>query len=221
MSKKEIKNAAKAAEKHEEERRRAIADFNMNNMGKMVIDPDKVPTEEDINNAKKDFEDFTKGLQEKKDYLVADAPNALRVAKFMQTFIDRNVWTGRSFVGVLNFHGLLKDFIESFDENNPKNLELEYGPMQFAYLMFENYGGIGIESANWIAENWDEYLPIYEKLHELNDWYELQAKKSENLRQRWAAMAQGFYLELIEMNDEDVVDPATVNKDSSEKKEEE
>ena len=210
MSKKEIKDTAKAAEKQEQERRKVIADFNMNNMGKMVIDPDKVPTDADIENAKKEFEEFTKTLQEKNDYLVADAPNALRVAKFMQGFIDRNVWTGRAFVGVLNFHALMEDFIKGLDESNPFAIKLEYGAMQFADLMFENFGGVGIDSAEWIAENWEEYIPIYEKLHELNDWHELQVKKSENLRQKGAAMAQGYYLEVIEGSDDDTVDPATV-----------
>lgn len=205
MSKKEIKDAAKAAEKQEQERRKAIADFNVNQMGKLWIDPDKIPTDEDIENAKKEFEEFTKELNEKKDYQVADETNALRVAKFMQTFVDRSVWTGRAFVGVLNFHALMKDFIEGFDEKNPVPLNLEYGAMQFAFLMFENYGGVGVDSAEWIAENWEEYLPIYEKLHELSDWYELQSKKADNLKQRWAAMAQGYYMTIIEENDEDTV----------------
>lgn len=223
MSKKEIKDAAKAAEKQEEARRKAIADFNIQNMGKMWIDPDKVPTNEDIENAKKEFEEFVKNLQEKNDYQVADAANAKRVATFMQTFIDRNVWSGRAFVGVLNFHALMKDFLDGFDDENPVPLVLEYGAMQFAFLMFENYGGVGVESAEWIAENWEEYLPIYEKLHELSDWYELQFKKSENLKQRWAAMSQGYFLTIQEGNDEDTLDPETVTeqKESEEQKTEE
>ena len=101
------------------------------------------------------------------------------------------------------------DFIEAFDEANPVPLVLEYGAMQFAFIMFANYGGVGIDSAEWIAENWEEYLPIYEKLHELTDWYELQRKKAENLKQRWGAMSQGYFLTILEGNDEDTLDPGT------------
>ena len=51
MSKKTDKNEANAVDqtaKLEEERRKAIAEFNVQNMGKYWIDPDKVPTSEDI-----------------------------------------------------------------------------------------------------------------------------------------------------------------------------
>ena len=53
MSKKTDKNEATAVDqvaKLEEERRKAIAEFNVQNMGKFWIDPDKVPTDEDIEN---------------------------------------------------------------------------------------------------------------------------------------------------------------------------
>lgn len=216
MAKKVLKEAAKEAEKREQERRSAIADFNVNQMGKMWIDPDKIPTEDDIANAKKEFEEFTKSIQEKQDFLIADKPNALRVAKFMQNVIDRSAWQGMFYVGILRFHAQMEDFINSFDENNPVDLVLDYGAMQFAYLMFKDFGGIGLESANWMAENNEEFVPIMDKLHEHNDWYEFQVKKSENLKQRWAAMEQGYYLVILEGADEDVVDPGTVSQCGSE-----
>lgn len=193
-------DAAKEAEKNELQRRQVINDFNINNGGKYWIDANKVPTSEDIENAKKEFEEKTKALQSKNDYLVADKNNALRVAKFMKEFISKSIWTNRSWVGVLNFNALMDDFIKDFDENNPKDLILEYPPMQFAYLMFENYGGIGIESANEMAKVWDEYLPIYEKLHELNDWHDAEAKMCEDLRYKWALMEQGYYVVILDEN---------------------
>ena len=141
MSKKTEKNvndAASQAARLEEERRKAIAEFNVQNMGKYWIDPDKVPTSEDIENVKKEFEERTKALQEKKDYLVADKNNALRVAKFMKDFNDNSLWSQRMFVGVLNFSALMNDFIEGFDEKKPVDLILEYAPVQYAFLLFEN-----------------------------------------------------------------------------------
>ena len=206
MSKKTDKNEANAVNqtaKLEEERRKAIAEFNVQNMGKFWIDPDKVPTDEDIENVKKEFEERTKALQEKKDYLVADKSNALRVAKFMKEFNDNSVWSQRMFVGVLNFSALMNDFIENFDENNPKDLIMEYAPMQYAFLLFENYGGVGIDSARHMAEIWDEYLPIYETLHELVDWYKNEADKCDELKEKWAMFEQGYYLHILEGTEED------------------
>lgn len=206
MSKKTDKNEANVVDqtaKLEDERRKAIAEFNVQNMGKFWIDPDKVPTDEDIENVKKEFEERTKALQEKKDYLVADKSNALRVAKFMKDFNDNSVWSQRMFVGVLNFSALMNDFIENFDENNPKDLIMEYAPMQYAFLLFENYGGVGIDSARHMAEIWDEYLPIYETLHELVDWYKKEADKCDELKEKWAMFEQGYYLHILEGTEED------------------
>jgi hypothetical protein len=196
--KKEVKDAAAQAARMEEERRKAIAEFNVQNMGKFWIDPEKTPTSEDIQQVKDEFEQRTKALQEKKDYVVADKNNALRVAKFMKEFNDNSIWTQRMFVGVLNFSALMKDFIDNFDENNPVDLVLEYAPVQYAFLVFENYGGVGIDAANHMAEIWDEYLPIYEKLHESVDWYKKEADACDALKEKWAMFEQGYYLVIME-----------------------
>ena len=206
MSKKTDKNEANVVDqtaKLEEERRKAIAEFNVQNMGKYWIDPDKVPTSEDIENVKKEFEERTKALQEKKDYIVADKNNALRVAKFMKDFNDNSLWSQRMFVGVLNFSALMNDFIEGFDENNPVDLILEYAPVQYAFLLFENYGGIGIDSARHMAEIWDEYLPIYETLHELVDGYKKEAGACDELKEKWAMFEQGYYLYVLDDTETD------------------
>ena len=217
MSKKTEKNvndAASQAARLEEERRKAIAEFNVQNMGKYWIDPDKVPTSEDIENVKKEFEERTKTLQEKKDYLVADKNNALRVAKFMKDFNDNSLWSQRMFVGVLNFSALMNDFIEGFDENNPVDLILEYAPVQYAFLLFENYGGIGIDSARHMAEIWDEYLPIYETLHELVDGYKKEAGACDELKEKWAMFEQGYYLHVL---DDTETDPRESEQPAEEK----
>ena len=94
MSKKtEKKESAVAdqAKRLEEERKKAIAEFNTQYIGKFWIDPDKVPTDKDIEDVKTEFEERTKAMQEKKDYLIADKTNALRVAKFMKDFNDNSV----------------------------------------------------------------------------------------------------------------------------------
>ena len=202
MSKKKkenaVEDAAKLAAAQEEQRRKAIADFNVSNMGKYWIDPDNVPTDEDIAKAKEDFEVRTKALQEKKDYMVADKANALRVAKFMKKFNDESVWSKRMFVGLVNFSALMDDFINGFDENNPVDLVLEFPPIQYAFLVFENYGGKGIEDAKKMAEIWDEYLPIYEKLHELVDQYNAEVKACEELKDKWGMLEQGYFVYILD-----------------------
>ena len=192
------KKAVDEAARQEKQRRDAIAEFNVNNMGKFWIDPDKIPTNDDIEGAKKEYEDFVKTLQEKKDYLIADKANALRVAKFMQKFIDNCPWTGMEFVGVLQFHELMQQFIDGFDENNPVDLVFEYGAMEFSYIKFVGRGGIGIESAKQAMDENDEYVPICDTLYDHHNWYELQKKKAENIQTKWRMFEQGYYLYVLE-----------------------
>ncbi len=196
MAKKNTKAVADAAEKQAAQRLAAIREFNMNNAGDLWIDPERVPTEEEINEAKKDFEERTVALRDKKDYLIADAANALRVAKFMKTFIENAFWTQRYFVGVVNFSEYINEFITEC-EKEAKDLVLEYGPMQFAYLMFENYAGKGIEDAKKMVEIWDEYIPIYDTLRTHVEWYNNEVKECERLKQRWGMLSQGYYLVLL------------------------
>lgn len=198
MSKKTKTPAVSEAEQQEIARREAIRDFNTQQMGKYWIDPDKVPTDEDIQLAKKAFEDAVTELQNRKDYVIADHANALRVAKFLKTFVEKTAWNGRMFVGVLNFRALMQDFIEGFKEDEPVNLVLDYPATQFVHVVLENYGGVGIESANWMAEIWDEYLPIYETVCDIVNEYSRQSKKCENLKEVWGAAEQGFCLVCLE-----------------------
>ena len=209
--KNELDDVQIAAQK-EAERRKVISEFNVNNMGKFWIDPDKTPTEDDINQAKADFEAAANALKERKDYVIADKDNALRVAKFMKEFNDNSFWTQRMFVGVLNFSDLLNEFIKNFDENDPKELSLEYSPVQYAFILFENYAGFGYDAAKHMAEIWDEYLPIYERLHELVDEYKAETQKIEDLKDRWAMMSQGYYAYVMNGAEKDPIDSL---KDSS------
>ena len=102
----------------------AINEFNRNNMGEAWIDPAKTPPDEDIEAAKKEYEDRTVALRDKADYLVADKDNALRVAKFIRNFIANGFWTQRYWVGVVNFVDYIDNFIKEC-EAEPKDLVME------------------------------------------------------------------------------------------------
>lgn len=206
MTKKKKNDVISEVERHEIERREAISEFNMNNMGKYWIDPDKIPTNEDIESAKNAYENAVRTLQEKNDYVIADEHNAVRVAEFLKTFIEKTAWSGRVFVGVCNFSALMSDFVNGWNADEPKPLVLDYAATQFVDLMLENYGGVGIDSARWMAEVWEEYLPIYEHVHGLTEGYKKEHAKCEELRDVWAMFEQGFYLVVLENElDEEVV----------------
>ena len=220
MAKKQTKKAADNAAKQAEMRLAAIREYNVNNMGESWIDPERVPTEEEVAAAKKEFEDRTSALQNKNDYLVADAPNALRVAKFLRDFIENGFWAQRYFVGVINFSDYINKFIEEC-EKEEKDLVMEYAPLQFCMLMLENYAGFGLEAAKKMAELWEQYVPVYDTIRDHIEWYNKEAKMCERLKQRWGMLAQGYYLVFTDVEsdavaqeaEEDVAATATVSSE--------
>ena len=206
--------AVEAASKLTAEKLAAIREFNMQNVGSMWIDPEKVPSDEDVEQAKKDYEERAIALKDKKDYFIADKANALRVAKFLKDFIENSYWQKQFFVGVINFSEYITTFINEC-EKEPKDLVMEYGPMQFAFLMLDNRMGHGLEDAKHMAEIWDEFVPIYDTLHELDDWYKKEVETIKRLQNRWGMLAQGYYLVLLDPEDhkqEEILDSSVESK---------
>lgn len=204
--KKDLRNEA---EMLAAERTKYIKDFNLNNAGKMRIEPDKVPTEDDIKNAKEEYEARVKALQEKKDYFIADKENALRVANFLKTYNETNIWVGTPtqplFVGVLKFHEYITKFIEEC-EKEPKDLVMEYAPMQFCFIAMSNYCGIGLDGADHMAKIWDEFIPIYDALRDNIEYYKSEVEACNMLNDRWALMTQGFYTVILKVNEEQTIE---------------
>ena len=199
--------ATQNAEKAAAQRLAAIQEFNRQNAGEAWIDAERVPTEEEINEAKEAYEKRTIALRDKNDYLVADEANALRVAKFLKKFIENGFWTQRYFVGVINFSDYISKFIAELEgtaeqEAVRKPLVMEYGPLQFCYLMLENYAGHGLEDAKKMAEMWDEYVPIHDTIRDHIEWYNNEVKMCEALKQRWGMLAQGYFLVLLTSENE-------------------
>lgn len=199
--------ATQNAEKAAAQRLAAIQEFNRQNAGEAWIDAERIPTEDEINAAKEDYEKRTIALRDKNDYLVADEANALRVAKFLKKFVESGFWTQRYFVGVINFSEYITKLITEFEgtpeqEAVRKPLTMEYGPLQFCYLMLENYAGHGLEDAKKMAEMWDEYVPIYDTIREHIEWYNNEVKMCEALKQRWGMLAQGYFLVLLTAENE-------------------
>ena len=197
--------ATQQAERAAAQRLAAIQEFNRQNAGEAWIDAERIPTEEEVNAAKDEYEKRTVALRDKKDYLVADEANAIRVAKFLKKFIENGFWTQRYFVGVINFSEYITKFLEDavkLEQEGEKVplLTMEYGPLQFCYLMLENYAGHGLEDAKKMAEMWDEYVPIYDTIREHIEWYNNEVKMCEALKQRWGMLAQGYYLVLLTDN---------------------
>lgn len=195
MAKKKVTESPEAKEARllAEQRAAAISQFNKENMGIMHIDPVRVPTEEEILEKKTEFETLATNLKEKADYVIADADNSLRVAKFLKTYIANAYWSHRFFVGVINFDAQITDIIEQL-EKEPAPLMFDYPALQFIHLMLQNPGGHGLESAKAFAEIYDEFVPIADAVKEHIDWYNAEVERVNQAQDLWGMFAQGYYV---------------------------
>ena len=192
MAKKKIDQQAEEAAKLAEQRRRFIAEFNLNNQDDIHIDPTKTASEDDIKEAKEAWEECVKGYKFRNEYLIADKENAKRVATFLRDFVTNGFWSGEMFKGVVQFVDLINNFLKEV-EVEEKDLVLEYAPMQFAYVMLENYVGRGLEDAKRMLDIWNEYVPILDTFKDHVNWIQVEVQKSKILEQIWNLRTQGFY----------------------------
>lgn len=196
-------------EQYDKMREETIRQFNLNNANSMWIDPERDPSEEDIAQAKEEFEQRTKSLNEK-TFVIADKTEAVRVVNFLMDFIKNATWQKRTWVGVLNYVAEATEFLKKYEEE-PQDYVLNYPPAQFLYLMLENYQGTGYEEAVKMSQIWEEYVPIYDSLRDVVEWYNKEAEECQKLQQRWALMEQGYYMVILPPVENDVTDTVTEN----------
>lgn len=195
--KKEAKKEMNDVEKQAAMRLAAINEYNKQNQGESWIDPARTPTEEEIAEAKTAFEERTKALQEKNDYLIADEANSVRVATFLKNFIEDAEWEGQFWRGVINFSAWITEFLEKANQE-PTPLVMDYGPMQFCYIMLTNKRGRGLKEAEEWAKQWDEFIPIVDTFHDHVEYHENEVKEIKKLQTRWGMLAQGYFLTYLE-----------------------
>lgn len=117
-------------------------------------------TDDDIEVAKKDFEDCVEENKNKK-YLIAthDDGLALKNAEFLKTWNSEfNTWEKGSWRGLIHFDKVITKSIEELKSDNKKDFEIDYSTLIFLYQSMSDPKGIGIESARKMAafENYDE-----------------------------------------------------------------
>ena len=75
------------------------------------------------------------------------------------------------------------------------SLCLGYQALEFSYFSLINPGGVGLQTAQDFESEADQYLPILEEISVTLEKARKQLKDIEFLREKFAAMTQGFYLE--------------------------
>ncbi len=123
------------------------------------IDPVNA-TDDDIAQAKKDFEDCLNANKNKK-YMLAthDDGLALTTAKFLKDWNAKfNTWEKGSWRGLIQFDKVITKIITELEANKNKDFEIDYSTLIFLYQSMGDPKGTGLDTAREMAkfENYNE-----------------------------------------------------------------
>lgn len=209
-----VKTEKEIREAEEKQRAALIKEYNQNNTTSQIID-DVVPTQDDIIQYQKDFEDAYQKLTEK-TYCIADKESSLRVAKFLKDWNTNKVqWRKDLWKGVIKFNEVITNIISDL-ENEPKDLIIDYAALSYLYMTMMEPTGVGLESAKEMETIDAEYSAILEAIGTNVDMFEQYRQYIDLLQRRWGFACQGYKLDILINVDENCCSTCTSeNKDES------
>jgi hypothetical protein len=166
-------------------------------LNNIVTDPSiNKPTEEEIALAKQEFDkvgaEWTKTI-----YKIGKPEDAQELCDYLGHFLrNRFLWQKDAWMGAIRLNDELKAAEIAFKGKQDAHFELGYQALEFSYFVLSNSGGVGLQAAlDFESEN-KVFIKLALALEEQLDGARKKLKEVEFLQQRWAAMSQGYYLEL-------------------------
>ena len=181
-----------------------MAELEINNtqeltekLNEIVKDPSlNKPTEEEVAQAKQDYEDAAKTWRETL-YKVGKPEEGQEICDYVKHFImNRCLWQKDAWMGVIKLTEEIEAANNLLKGKKDKGLELGYQAVEFTYFVMSNPGGIGLQAALDFESEHEIYYKVLNLFGEQVQVARESLKNSEFLQQRWGAMAQGFYLEM-------------------------
>lgn len=194
-----VKTEKEIREAEEKQRAALIKEYNQNNSTSKIIE-DVIPTQDDIIQYQKEFEDAYQSLTER-TYCIADKESSLRVAKFLKDWNTNKVqWRKDLWKGVIKFNEVITNIISDL-ENEPKDLIIDYAALSYLYMTMMEPTGIGLESAKEMESIDAEYSAILEAIGTNIDMFEQYRQYIDLLQRRWGFACQGFKLDILMNSD--------------------
>jgi len=151
------------------------------------------PTEEEINEATKDFNAQAAKFNGKR-FPIGDAKKAEAIFAFVLEFLEKHVyWTKNGWMGVLKMHEELTETKKNRKKED--SFAVGYQALEFLFYALSNPGGSGLESAKAIERLADIYIETLELAGKELEAARKELKDIQFLQDKVTAMQQGFYLE--------------------------
>lgn len=188
-----------------------MAELEINNtqeltekLNEIVKDPStNKPSEEEVAQAKEEFDAAAKEWTLKL-YDIGTPADAQEVCDYIKHFLmNRFFWQKDAWMGVIKLTEEINAAEKLFKGVKDKSLQLGYQALEFTFYVLTNPGGFGLQAAlDFESEN-DVYVKVLTLLGTQLESARKAAKDVEFLQQRWAAMSQGFYLEVEDLETEE------------------
>jgi nitroreductase len=154
------------------------------------------PTDEEVEAAKTAFEEASKDFAVK-SWDIGVVEDAQTQLDYMQHYVrNRLFWTKNGWMGVLKMDEELEDAQNFLKANTGQPLKLGYQAMEFMFYSLQNPGGVGLQAAKDFEQENEIYAKCFDSLGSQVADARQELKDIQFLQDQYAAMAQGFYLEV-------------------------
>ena len=165
-------------------------------LAKAIEDTKNKPTDEEVEEAKKKFEKESKNF-DINFWDIGELEDAQVFLDYFQQFvINRLFWNQNGWMGVIKMNEELNE-AENFIKGNPNaHFKLGYQALEFMFYSLQNPGGVGLQTALDFEEENKIYAKLFDVVSKQVEIARKELKEVQLLQDQYAAMAQGFYLEI-------------------------
>lgn len=176
-------------------------------MDKVVeVENENRPTEEDIKRFENDFKEAHEKFKNMPEFIISDDEKVLEIAKYVLGVNRDYVWKNEEFRAINLFNNIMTEKISKIENGEETAFTLDMNAIQWAYIMFTNYSGRGLECAEKFVKEYDIFTSIRERLHECMGKLQDEANHLQVLQDRLAAAYQGFFLVESDGVEDDTID---------------
>ena len=174
-------------------------------LAEAIANNDNKPTDEEVEAAKKEYEERAETAVAK-FWSIGEQKDSQAFLDYIEHYINNRVfWTQNGWMGVIKMEEVIAETQNTLKLEPTTQLAFGYQPLEFLFYSFQNAGGIGLQAAKDFESENEIYAKIFDAIGKQLSEARDEFKEIQFLQDKYAAMAQGFYLEVEPGPDEEEV----------------
>lgn len=165
-------------------------------LAEAIKNNDNKPSDEEVEEAKKEFEEASKTFGTKL-WEIGKKEDSQENLDYIEHYMQNRVfWTQTGWMGVIKMQEVIDDTQSALRENPDVHLAFGYQALEFMFYSFQNAGGVGFQAAKDFESENEIYARVFDAVGSKIAEARKELKEIQFLQDKYAAMAQGFYLEV-------------------------